>query len=77
MRLQAAKFFSPRSAGVVPVDQDRLNLILDCYELAKYYGCAPTEFLVMPLSEVRLHLIRTVQLCERQELARRRAKDDD
>jgi hypothetical protein len=62
---------------VVPVDQDRLNLILDCYELAKYYGCSPEVFLAMPLSESHLHLIRTVQLCERQELVRRRAKDDD
>jgi hypothetical protein len=42
------------------------NMILDCYRLAKHYGQSPEHFLAMPVSEVRLHLYRTIQLAKLQ-----------
>ena len=38
------------------------SMILDCYRLAKYYATSPSIFLSMPISEVQLHLFRTIQL---------------
>lgn len=40
------------------------NLILDCYRLAKWYACSPEIFLSLPLSDVHLHLYRTIQLAK-------------
>jgi hypothetical protein len=37
-------------------------MILDCYRLAKYYSTSPEVFLKLPISEVQLHLYRTIQL---------------
>jgi len=59
MCLQASEFFSSRSAGLVISSE---NLILDCYRLARFYHTSPDVFLAMPLSEVHLHLFRTIQL---------------
>jgi hypothetical protein len=50
------------------------DIILDCYRLARWYRQSPDVFLNMPLSEVRLHLIRTLQLAK---LMRDEAADDD
>jgi len=36
--------------------------ILNCYRLAKVYGCNPVEFLAMPLDEVAEHLKWTEKL---------------
>lgn len=36
--------------------------VTDCYRLAKFYGTLPTIWLEMPLSEVRTHLERTIEL---------------
>jgi hypothetical protein len=38
------------------------NLVLDCYRLARFYHTSPDLFLNMTLSEVQLHLYRTIQL---------------
>jgi len=38
------------------------NLLLDCYRLAKHYSQSPDVFLNMPMSEVRMHMMRTLQL---------------
>lgn len=38
------------------------NLVLDCYRLARWYHQSPDVFLSMPLSEVRTHMIRTIEL---------------
>jgi len=57
--LQVARFFSSRSSVLVGADED---IILDCYRLARWYHQAPEYFLNMPLSDVRLHLMRTGQL---------------
>jgi hypothetical protein len=56
---QAPEFFSARAGGVVGSDE---NLILDCYRLARFYHTSPDVFLYMPLSDVHLHLYRTIQL---------------
>jgi hypothetical protein len=36
--------------------------VLDCYWLARWYHQCPDVFLAMPLSQVRLHIIRTQQI---------------
>jgi hypothetical protein len=41
--------------------------------LARWYHQAPEHFLNMPLSEVRLHLIRTIELAR---IMRAEASDD-
>lgn len=38
------------------------SLVLDCYRLASYYKLDPRIFLDMPISEVRLHAQRTIEL---------------
>lgn len=48
------------------------DLILDCYRLARWYHQNPDVFLSMPISDVRLHLYRTIQLARIQ----RQAEDD-
>jgi hypothetical protein len=48
------------------------GLVLDCYRLAKYYSRNPSEFLSMPMSEIRRHMARTAKL---EELLR--PVDDD
>jgi len=40
------------------------DIVLDCYRLARWYHQIPDVFLKMPLSEVRLHLFRTIQLAK-------------
>jgi len=50
------------------------DLVLDCYRLARWYHQAPDVFLSMPLSEVRIHLIRTIEL---SNIMRRQAAADD
>jgi len=59
VRVSASQFFSSRSGGLVGDDQ---NIILDCYRLARWYHQSPELFLAMPLSDVRIHLIRTIEL---------------
>jgi hypothetical protein len=36
--------------------------VLDCYWLARWYHQSPDVFLDLPLSQVRLHVMRTNQL---------------
>jgi hypothetical protein len=43
---------------------DEVEIVLDCYRLARHYHQNPAVFLDMPLSEVRLHLRRTIELAE-------------
>jgi hypothetical protein len=45
--------------GAGAVDE---NVILDCYRLARFYHQSPELFLAMSVSEVRLHLARTMEL---------------
>jgi hypothetical protein len=72
LRVSAQKFFSPRSGGLVGVgDQE---IILDCYRLARWYHQAPDVFLNMPLSQVQLHLIRTIELAK---IMRAEAQESD
>jgi len=71
MRVSAAEFFSTRSGGLVSVDD---NMVLDCYRLAKWYSVSPETFLKMSLSEVQIHLDRTIQLAQ---IMRREAESDD
>jgi hypothetical protein len=40
---------------------DEVEIILDCYRLARWYHVSPDVFLSMPLSDVALHLHRTAQ----------------
>jgi hypothetical protein len=49
------------------------DIILDCYRLARWYHQSPDVFLAMPLSDVRVHLIRTLQLAR---IMRTEASDD-
>jgi len=49
------------------------NHVLDCYRLAKYYHVSPTIFLEMGMSEVRIHLERTIDLAHQM---RRESSDD-
>jgi len=60
--LSVARFFSSRSGGLVGGHED--DIVLDCYRLARWYHQIPDVFLKMPLSEVRLHLFRTIQLAK-------------
>ena len=40
------------------------ELILDCYRLARWYHQSPDAFLEMPLSEVQVHMMRTLRLAK-------------
>jgi hypothetical protein len=49
------------------------DIILDCYQLARFYHVSPEVFLNMPLSEVHLHLLRSNEMDQR----RRQSMSDD
>lgn len=49
------------------------SAVLDCYRLAKYYSTSPEVFLAMPVSAVKLHLERTIELAN---LMRRESEPD-
>jgi hypothetical protein len=49
------------------------ELVLDCYRLAKFYNQSPAVFLEMGMSEVRIHLERTIDL---SNIMRAAASDD-
>jgi hypothetical protein len=49
---------------VVGEDED---LILDCYWLARWYHQNPEVFLNMPISMMRKHLLRTIQVAKRMQ----------
>jgi hypothetical protein len=69
---QATQFFSSRSSGLVGSEND---IVLDCYQLAKFYHISPEVFLNMPLSDVHLHLVRSHEMdLRRQQQA---ASDDE
>jgi hypothetical protein len=53
---------------------DENSLILDAYRLARWYSQAPDVFLSMPLSEIRLHLRRTIELAK---IMRREAEGEE
>ena len=72
LRLSVAGFFSSGSFGLVGED---IDVILDSYRLARFYRQNPEVFLAMPLSEVRKHLNRTIQLA--RILRAESAADDD
>jgi hypothetical protein len=42
-------------------------VILDCYQLAWFYRVNPEIFLNMPLSEMRLHFMRTNEMDKRRQ----------
>jgi hypothetical protein len=48
-------------------------MVLDCYRLARWYYQAPDVFLNMPLSEVHMHLRRTIELAK---IMRRESSED-
>ena len=52
------------------LDQDAI--VLDAYRLARFYRQNPAVFLDMPLSEVQIHMVRTIKLARimRAESAR-------
>jgi hypothetical protein len=52
---------------------DENEIILDCYRLAHEYHVSPEVFLSMPLTDVRLHMVRSAELSARN----RPATDDD
>jgi hypothetical protein len=43
------------------------DIILDCYQLAKFYHVSPEVFLSMPLSDVHLHLVRSFEMDKRRQ----------
>lgn len=53
---------------------DEDNLVLDCYWLARWYHQSPEIFLNMPLSDVRMHVLRTMQMAQ---LMQQRGERDD
>jgi hypothetical protein len=53
------------------------DLVLDCYRLAHWYHVAPNHFLDMPLSEVRIHLIRTGELSRVMREAQENGREED
>jgi hypothetical protein len=48
--------------------------VLDCYRLARFYHVSPTIFLEMGMTEVRIHLERTIDLAH--IINRENASDD-
>jgi hypothetical protein len=50
------------------------DIVLDAYRLARWYSQPPDYFLAMPLSEIRLHLSRTIELAK---IMRREAEAED
>jgi hypothetical protein len=44
---------------------DTEALVLDCYRLARWYQQSPDVFLNMALSQVKMHLYRSLQLAAR------------
>jgi hypothetical protein len=48
------------------------EIVLDCYRLARWYYQAPDVFLNMPLTEVQMHLRRTIELAK---IMRRESED--
>jgi hypothetical protein len=50
------------------------DLVLDCYRLARFYHTSPEEFLCMPLSDMQMHLNRTIQL---SHIMKREAERED
>lgn len=46
------------------------DAVLDCYRLANFYHISPTTFLEMPISDVRLHLERTIDLAHQMKRER-------
>jgi hypothetical protein len=55
------------------VGDDAKQLVLDCYRLARWYHQCPDVFLSMPLSDVQMHMIRTVELAR---IMQRTSSDD-
>jgi hypothetical protein len=51
------------------------DAVLDCYRLARFYHQSPSVFLDMGLTEVRLHLMRTIDLAH--IINREQSADDD
>jgi hypothetical protein len=56
---------------------DTDSLVLDCYRLARWYQQSPDVFLEMPISKVRTHLTRSIQLAERMRQEQEDAADDN
>jgi len=56
------------------VGENTDDIILDCYWLARWYRQSPEVFLVMPISQVRLHMTRTQQVAQ---LCAQRDSDGD
>jgi hypothetical protein len=44
------------------VGENTDDAVLDCYWLARWYHQSPEHFLAMPISTVRMHVIRTHQI---------------
>lgn len=79
MRLQAQKFFSPRTGALVDgvIEPDPDEVIMNCYRLADRFKQDPMVFLQQPLSQVDVHIIYTLKLMAAQAAARERVEDDN
>jgi len=53
------------------------NDVLDCYRLAREYHQNPNVFLEMPMSEVRIHMERTIELALIREREQQLRDEDD
>lgn len=71
--LPAKRFFSSRSQLLVGHEED---IILDAYRLARWYHVSPEHFLAMALSDIRLHLRRTIQLARIMRAEATQSEDD-
>jgi hypothetical protein len=52
------------------------DIVLDSYRLARWYHQPPDLFLAMPLSQVRIHMIRTQQLARLMRAEASQGDDD-
>lgn len=74
MRVSAAQFFYSEHGGLAVGDLN--ELVLNCYRLARWYHQAPTVFLEMSITEVRMHMERTLEVKRLMEQAATDESDD-
>jgi len=70
--VEAGAFFRT-STGVISPD----SVILQCYQLAKYYHLDPCIFLDKPISEVHRHMMWTGKLEDEVQQAREAMQADN
>lgn len=59
---------------MVAVDE---NIVIDCYRLARWYHVSPEVFLNMSLTDVNLHMYRTIQLTNIMKREAEAAREED